>query len=102
MQTEKIRFAEIPYDIQVINGIHNIGNNDLALATDKGIVIFNVEQKSFKQIDIRTVTQTSNTAYSIYKDKQGELWIFSNTPGIVRLNLNTGESNILQLLQKKL
>ena len=58
MQTEKIRFAEIPYDIQVINGIHNIGNNDLALATDKGIVIFNVEQKSFKQIDIRTVTQT--------------------------------------------
>ena len=102
MQTEKIRFAEIPYDIQVINGIHNIGNNDLALATDKGIVIFNVEQKSFKQIDIRTVTQTSNTAYSIYKDKQGELWIFSNTPGIVRLNLNTGEKQHLATPSKEI
>lgn len=91
MKTEKIRFAEIPYNVQAINGINNLENKEIGLSTDKGVVVFNIEQKSFKQIDIRTATQPSNIVHSIYKDKKGELWIFSNTPGIIRLNPNTGE-----------
>ncbi|WP_455585356.1 two-component regulator propeller domain-containing protein [Bacteroides sp.] len=93
--TEKIRFTEIPYDLQIINGIHDLGNNELALSTDKGVVIFNINQKSFKQIDIRTATQPSNTVHSVYKDRKGELWIFSNTAGIVRFNPTTGEKQHL-------
>lgn len=94
-KTEKIRFAEVPYDLQVINGMHNLGNHELALSTDKGAVIFNVSQRSFKQYDIQTATQPSNTAHSIYKDKEGELWIFPNTTGIIRLDPETGEKQHL-------
>lgn len=94
-QTEKIRFIEIPYDIQMINGMHNLGNNELALSTDNGVVIFNIDQKEFRQIDIQTTTQPSNVVQSIYKDKEGELWVFPNTQGIVRLNLKTKEKQHL-------
>lgn len=94
-QTEKIRFTEAPYDLQVINGMHNLGNHELALSTDKGAVIFNISQNSFKQYDIQTATQPSNTAHSIYKDKEGELWIFPNTAGIIRLHPETGEKQHL-------
>lgn len=94
-QTKNIKFIEIPYDVKAINSITTIKDNLLALTTDNGIIVFNPEENTFHQIDIRTPTQHSNHALSIYEDRAGDFWIFTSGRGIVRINLETGEKQHL-------
>lgn len=89
--TKKLKFVDIPYPHDKINNVTTIGKDMLALGTDNGLILYSIPQNSFQQIDIRTATQTSNFVESVYQDRQGEIWIFSKDPGIVRLNLATNE-----------
>lgn len=93
--TKKLKFVDIPYPHDKINNVTTIGKDMLALGTDNGLILYSIPQNSFQQIDIRTVTQTSNFVESVYQDCQGEIWIFSKDPGIVRLNLETNEKEHL-------
>ena len=52
-------------------------------------------------MDIRTPMQPSNEAISIYEDKEGELWIFPTTPGVIRFNPATGEKQYLFTPEKE-
>lgn len=94
-KTEKVKFTDIPYPLQTIHALTPIGTNMLALATDNGLILFDTQEKQFSQINIQTPTQPSNTALSVYKDHTGELWIFSVTPGVIRINPATGEKQHL-------
>ena len=67
----------------------------LALGTDNGVILYSIPKNSFRQIDIRTATQTSNDVESVYQDHLGDIWIFSKDPGIVHLNLATNEKEHL-------
>ena len=89
--TKKLKFVDIPYPHDKINNVTTIGKDMLALGTDNGLILYSIPQNSFQQIDIRTATQTSNFVESVYQDRQGEIWIFSKDPGIIRLNLATNE-----------
>ena len=89
--TKKLKFVDIPCPHDKINNVTTIGKDMLALGTDNGLILYSISQNSFQQIDIRTATQTSNFVESVYQDCQGEIWIFSKDPGIVRLNLATNE-----------
>lgn len=93
--TKKLKFVDIPYPHDKINNVTTIGKDMLALGTDNGLILYSIPQNSFQQIDIRTATQTSNFVESVYHDCQGEIWIFSKDPGIVRLNLATNEKEHL-------
>ena len=93
--TKKLKFVDIPYPHDKINNVTTIGKDMLALGTDNGLILYSILQNSFQQIDIRTATQTSNFVESVYQDRQGEIWIFSKDPGIVRLNLATNEKEHL-------
>jgi len=94
-ETESIRFIEIPYPVNTVYSIQTIEKDQLALATDHGIILFNTNDNTFKHVDIRTHTQPSNHALSLYKDKEREYWVFSVTPGVIRINLETGEKQHL-------
>ncbi len=93
-QTENIKLIEIPFPLSHINALYSLGEN-LALATDNGIILYNPTNRSFRSIDIRTSTQPSNTVLSLYEDKYGEIWVYSTTPGITRINLITKEKQHL-------
>lgn len=54
-----------------------------------------IQKKTFQTIDIRSQTHPSNEALFIYEDRLGELWAMSNDPGVVRINLETGEKQHL-------
>lgn len=94
-QTKKLRFIDIPYPHDKINNVTLIRKNILALATNNGLILYMPEKNSFHQIDIRTTTQPSNYVESVYQDSQGELWVFSQAPGIIHLNLATNEKEHL-------
>ncbi len=94
-QSQTIRFIEIPFPIKAIHSITTLKKDQLALTTDNGIVLFDPVGNTFRQVDIRTASQPSNDAISIYEDRKGECWTFSTTPGVTRINLETGEKQHL-------
>ncbi len=90
-QSQSIRFIEMPFPVNLIHSIYTLKKDLLALTTDNGIVLYNPADNTFRRVDIRTATQPSNDALSLYEDRTGECWVFSNTPGVTRINLETGE-----------
>lgn len=93
--TKKLKFVDIPYPHGKINNVTALGKEMLALGTDNGLILYSTREDSFRQIDIRTVTQLSNYVETVYQDHLGELWIFSKDPGIIHINLTTNEKEHL-------
>lgn len=94
-RTGKLKFIDIPYPQERINNVTALRGGVLALGTDNGLILFSTLKNRFQQIDIRTPTQPSNYVESVYQDLQGDLWIFSPTPGITRFELSSHEKHHL-------
>lgn len=101
-QTKKMKFTDIPYPHTKINTIIPTGKDMLAIGTDNGLILFSTSQRTFRQIDIRTATQPSNDVESIYQDREGDMWIFTPTRGIIRLNPSTNEKEHLFTPKEKI
>lgn len=93
--TQKLKFINIPYSHCRINNVTQIGTDKLALGTDNGLILFYTLDHTFSQIDIRTSTQPSNCVEQVYQDKQNNIWVFSRTPGVIRIQLDTDEKEHL-------
>ena len=85
-QTESVKFIELPCPISKISSLDITSNGLLAITTNNGIILFNPDTNTSRSIDIRTPIQPSNEVISIYEDREGELWIFPTTPGVIRYN----------------
>lgn len=87
----KIKFQELPYPVTDIYTISSISssNNMIGLGTDKGFITYDTEKKDFQYFNIQTSTQPSNEVHHFYQDRQGDVWIFANTSGVIKLNLKT-------------
>lgn len=88
-----IKFQELPCSVTDIYSISSISpsNNIIGLGTDNGFITYNTEKKEFQHFNIQTATQPSNEAHFFYQDKTGDVWIFANTSGVIKLNLKTGD-----------
>lgn len=96
-QSGSIKFQELPcpvVDIYYISSI-SASNQTIGLGTDNGFITYHTEKKEFRHFNIQTLTQPSNEAHSFYQDRTGDIWIFANTPGVTKLNLQTGEKQHL-------
>lgn len=88
-----IKFQELPCPVTDIYSISSISpsNDKIGLGTDNGFITYDTEKKKFQHFNIQTATQPSNEAHFFYQDKTGEVWIFANTSGVIKLNLKTGD-----------
>jgi len=84
-------FVELPLCVEEIISIESLDNRTLAIGSSKGLVLFNILGNTFKQINIITPTQRSASVTNIYKDKVGELWLFTRGKGVTRVNIETEE-----------
>lgn len=84
-QTQKLKFINIPCPHNRITNVTVIGTETLALGTDNGLILYSTPDNTFRQIDIRTSTQPSNYVEQVYQDKQQNIWVFSQSSGIIRI-----------------
>jgi len=94
--TEQLQFLKIPCEYSHLNSIQNLGKDTIGLGTENGIIIFDAKRKKFRYIDIRMTAQSSINVQSIFKDSHNELWIFSESAGVTRYNLQNGEKQYYQ------
>lgn len=79
---------------ETVKSIVELNDDELALATSKGLDIFNRKTNSFKHYrhsENDPKSLMSDNIKSIVKDKDGSLWIAHYGKGISHLNLITGE-----------
>lgn len=91
LKSEQLQFLKIPYEYSRLNSIQNIGKDAIGLGTENGIIRFNIPKKKFEYADIHIAGQPTFNAYTIYEDSHHELWIFSETAGVIRYNPQTRE-----------
>ncbi|MBN1187912.1 MAG: response regulator [Bacteroidales bacterium] len=70
----------------------DLGNSKLGIGTDNGLYIYDVSSENFQHYNIKTRSQKSNDVLSIYKDIAGDLWLFTNDIGVVRLNVENDDA----------
>lgn len=91
-QTQQLQFHEMPFSTSnAINSISRLGKDSIGLCTNNGLYIYFAENQRYRLIDPRTPTNPSTEVLSVFRDSFGELWLYSEMPGVVRYNLETEE-----------
>lgn len=83
-------FVTVP-DISKINATRKLGDNEVVLTTDNGILIYNIAAKKFRRYNLQFPGQPDKEATNIYIDSHNCLWVYTNGPGIIRINPQTEE-----------
>ncbi|MDR0961671.1 MAG: response regulator [Mediterranea sp.] len=94
-QSGSVRFIELPYPVKHIHALQTLHRRWLALATDNGLIVYDADNETFRQIDVRVGEQRSNNVILLYEDHTGDCWVFTDEAGIVRFNLATDEKQHL-------
>lgn len=91
-KTQQLQFNEMPFPTSNnIYSIQSLGRDSIGLCTDNGLYIYLANEKKYRKVDPSTPGNSSSEVLSAFKDRFGELWLFSNMPGVVRYNLHTEE-----------
>jgi len=86
-KTQQLQFNEMPFPASNnVYSIQELGKDSIGLCTDNGLYIFLASENRYRQIDPSTATKPTAKVLSVFKDRHGELWLFADTPGVVRYN----------------
>lgn len=91
--TQEVHFIDIPYPNTIFNWIHKYSENELYIGSNDCILIYNLQHRSFKYLDFSKYTKRFEYTH---QDSFGELWFFTQEPGILHYNPKTGEARRLQ------
>ncbi len=95
LHSSKASSIALSQGIKKVNRIFIVRKNLLALATDCGVVLYVPDRDELRAFSIQTPEQSDSEVTYIYEDRLGELWLYTTHPGIVRLNIDTGEKQYL-------
>ena len=84
-------FMELPSFMERINDIEKLNSHTLVLGSDNGLVLFDTHDNTFEQVNILTPTQQNDHVTRIFRDKEGEFWLFTQDKGVTRVNLKKNE-----------
>lgn len=95
IHTQQLKFIKLPDEVSKVNTVEQTTDGSLLLGTNNGLLSMNMKNAQSKLYDIRTSSQPINDIEYVFKDGKGYVWIFTKCPGIIRLNMNTG--NVIRL-----
>lgn len=84
-QSGNILTIALPIPNVEISALKDIGKSILAIGTKKhGLLLYDIEQKSFQSVDIRSSRQPSNEVQTLYTDQKKVLWISTASSGVTK------------------
>ncbi|MBQ8520622.1 MAG: response regulator [Bacteroides sp.] len=90
--TGEVHPIEVPYPHH-ITWMYRYNEDELYAGSHAHIFVYHLKKKTFKHLDFSPYTQNLE---NIYKDSHNELWFYTQEPGILRYNPQTGETQRLQ------
>lgn len=88
--------CSIPYEYQLLNSIERLDEDKVAVGTDTGMLIYSSRNASFRYENLASMDTGFRKMREIYKDIYGDLWIFTNSPGIIHMDGRSGLKRILR------
>lgn len=91
LDTQKLHFiTSLPDDIriQMASILHN---GCIAIATNNGLLLYDTAGKTITGYDMRSCGHPSNNLIWMDEDSSNNLWIFTESEGVVRLDCTSGQ-----------
>ena len=95
MNTGQFNIVPFQEEIRQINGIKILQNHQLAIWSDKGLYVCRFPDLAIRKYDLSLPGHMDAAVKKIYQDSKGFIWGFTELPGIVRLDLETGVKQFL-------
>lgn len=95
LNTKQFNIVPFQEKIQHINAIKVLKDHQLAILSDKGLYVCRFPDLTIKKYDVSLPGHTDAAVKKVYQDSKGLVWAFTELPGIVRLDLNTGMKQYL-------
>lgn len=79
---KRIRRISLPHGISRINGMYKVGNRILALATNRGVLVWDDVRMSFKLISVACPSQPDDEVTNIFVDRRNRIWAYGKGTGV--------------------
>ena len=79
----------IPAGVNQINSLAKLNAQTLLLATNIGVVVYNVNKRTSKVVSVQSPAQPSPIAISIDVDKKQRIWVYTGGQGITMIDSKT-------------
>ena len=80
--SDRLRMISVPAPVTKINGMCSFGSDKLALACDKGLLVFSTRTSGFRLVSVQHPSQPSADVKKVFTDSRGRAWAFSSGPGV--------------------
>ncbi len=84
---ENLRFIKLPGKVSQINQMISLDHQRLAFGTDRGTIIYNLADNTFKTYNMLSLGQLSCEVVKMYPDSKKRLWVFTKGPGVSCIDL---------------
>lgn len=88
---QKIAMANLQSKIQRINECAVVKGNVIALATDVGLLFYDVRNGDERLVSVQNPSNPVASIDQMFCDSQGRLWCFNNGPGVTMVDASTCE-----------
>lgn len=100
-QSGQVTFRDIPYPLKNISFLQHWSEEEIVLGTNDGIVFYHPGREEFRKIDVNSSSHPSNFIGKIYRDRVGDIWICTKSPGVVRYEEKTGTCHYFPTLTRE-
>lgn len=86
----------IPYEYTLLHNIEQLDEDKVAIGIDTGMLVYSSSKATFKCENLASMDTNFRTMREIFKDSYGDLWIFTNCPGVIHIDGKTKQKRVLR------
>lgn len=94
--TGLLAWEQLPIDHASINFLQRLDDNQLAIGTDRGVLLYSIHSHHYSHYDPARSGIGSSNVTDCYRDSKNNLWLFTERNGVVRCDLTNGDMQFLQ------
>ena len=91
LQEKRLQTVDIGPDVEKINHMIVLASGEIAIGTDKGLLLYNHSNHTTRKVDLTSSGHASNDITLLNEDSYGNIWIFTKADGVVRYHYSTAE-----------
>ncbi len=83
--------VDLPSGVGQIRQLMSFDESRMMIATDVGIVEYDVRMRSSKVLSVQNPSQPSSLVLALFMDSKKRVWAYSDGPGITKLDVESGD-----------
>ena len=93
---QTLTWERLPLEVQQINFLQAFNGENIAIGTDRGVLLYSLYRRRFTHIDPTRSGCGSTNVTDLYTDSHRNLWLYTEREGVIRHDPETGEMQWLR------